>query len=107
MQKCHTAVGHCTGRQQGGAEGVTGGMQDTEGVWVIEENCLTGPVHQYPNMPGSADNMEGHVAPTVAEGEIALIMRQHPGAVVVAQPSPVSRALTIHAGIAHTNLWGR
>lgn len=74
MQQCHTTVGHCTGRQQGGAEGVTGGMQDAVGVWVVEQNCLTGPVHQYPNMPGSADNIEGHVAPIVAEGEIALIV---------------------------------
>lgn len=90
MQQCHTAVRHCTGRQQGGTEGVTGRMQDAVGVWVVEQNCLTGPVHQYPNMPGSSDNMEGHVAPIVTEGEITLIVRQHPGAVVIAQTRPVS-----------------
>lgn len=107
MQQCDAVVCHRTSGQQGGAEGVTDGMQDAVRVRVIEHQCLTGPVHQHPYMLGSLNQVESHVAPGVAEGEVALVVRQHPGAVVVAQPCPISRPLTIHTGITHTNLRGR
>lgn len=106
MQYGDTAVCHSTRRQQRGAEVMCDRVQHGTGVWLIKQQHLTRPVQQQANSLGSPDNLQGHLIPCMTEGVVPVIVRQHPGLTVVAQPGLVPRAFALQAGVADPDLKG-
>lgn len=106
MQYGDTAVSHCKRRQQRGTELMCDTVQHGAGVWLVKQQRLTGPVQQQADPLGSPRHLQRHLLPRVAEGVVPAVVRQHPGLIVVAQPSLVPRAFALQRGVADPDLEG-
>lgn len=106
VQYGDAAVRNSARRQQWRIEGVCDGVQHGAGVQLVEQQRLTGPVQQHSYTPGPLHHLQGDMFPRVAEGEVTVVMGQHPGLAVVSQPRLVPGPLAHHAGVADPDLEG-
>lgn len=106
MQYGYAAVRHPTRRQQRATEGMRDRVQDGAGVWLVEHQRLTRPVQQQADPLGFRHDLQGHLLPCVAEGVVPVVVRQHPGLAVVAQPGRVPGAFALQRGVADPDLKG-
>lgn len=106
MQYGDAAVRHGKRRQQRGAEVMCDRVQHVAGVRLIKQQRLARPVQQQADPLGFPHHLQGHLLPSVAEGVVPVVVRQHPRLSVMAQSGLVSRAFALHRGVADPDLKG-
>lgn len=106
VQYSDTAVSHSTRQQQWGTEVLCDRVQHSTGVRLVKQQRLTGPVQQQTDPLGPPHHLQGHLVPCVAERVVPVVVGQHPGLTVVAQPGLVPRAFALQRGIADPDLEG-
>lgn len=106
VQDGDTAIGYGTREHQGVTEVMREWVQHGAGLWLIKHQRLAQPVQEHPDPLGSRHDRQGDLLPGVAEGVLAVVVRQHPRLGVVAQPRLVPGAFALQAGVADPDLKG-
>lgn len=106
VQYSDTLVCHSTCRQQWPGEEMCDRVQHSAGVRFVEQQCLTGPVQQQADPLRPLHHLQRHALPVVDEGVVPVVVGQHPGLTVVAQPSLVAAALSLQSGVANADFEG-
>ena len=106
MQYGDTAVSHRTRRHKRCLEPLRDRVQHGAGVRLVKHQRLTRPVQQQADPLGSPHQLQWHILPRVAEGVVPVVVGQHPGLTVVAQPGLVPGAFALQRGVADPHLKG-